>query len=254
MLLPLRAFSEGVPMAGILSIDFEKDKIGIVAIEGNNWKAFDNPNTYAYYYEFNPKTGSLVAQKRESYYQLFPSAIQPQGIDPYGYLKDWPSVSQNGTDYKAKQEKCEPQEEGDPICKELNIEIDRKKLNIGGKEYCRFGCRVRAIENWDNQIWVGLYINGELQPYGEGLYVWDKKTLKKLYGKKAFFDKGSNAFGNPDLIPTVIKKNPAGKEMWIGTNMGVLVFNKQFEEIGRCRAEVSTKKKKFSLSCGKFKS
>lgn len=252
MVVPVCAHSEGVPMAGVLSIDFEKDKVGIVAIETNNWKAFGNPDTYTYYHELDPKTASTSEKTREAYYQRFLLPKEPMETDIYIGGKVWPSVSQDGTDFKAFQSKCEAQDEGDPICKSLTIKVDGKKIEIGKEDICRFGCRVRAIEKWDDQVWVGLFRYGELQPSGEGLYIWDQKTFKNLHARKTFLNRKAKSSEDSDLIPTIMKKNPDNTQMWVGTNRGILVFNKKFEVLIRCFVVVSTKEKKFSLSCEKI--
>jgi hypothetical protein len=243
--------AEGIPMSGVLALDFSKQSVGIVAFEENNPDVKSIEKMQLHYFELNLSNWKAEPKSLKEFSNTHSeTSAQVKGlISPYDWNKKWPLITSDGAHLKFKREDCKPQDEGDPICKKLFLFIGEQKIQLPIKKICPYGCGISAIEKWNNQYWIGLYTNGEIQPSGFGLHVFTAKDFKKLFSFEYEKAKEPNAFTNPEMLPTLIKRDREGKKIWVGSNIGLYAFDSNYKKLGHCSFEGTTAKKKFSIRC-----
>lgn len=188
------------------------------------------PKKVTRFYQFDIKKWKLGKELTKKEYENLPALKNKTKKMHYNKQNEKEYfISSRGTRFEYKPKKCKNGEEGGPFCSEIEIYFNKKKLIVDCEKLSSGDCGyLKEIDEWGEQIWLGLSSVGECSEYGEGLYVFDVKTLKLLFSAAKPTD---HSFLNVKSITPNVEEN----SIWIDTDDGVFVYNKKFELLKTCK-------------------
>lgn len=231
----LLAMEGGHAFPKIYSLEFQKDKIGLVFdIDKTSKQRVANDNTlrFGIYEDNKMKIISLKDFKTQ-----FPTIKKVNGFsEDYETKKNF--KDNDGKNYEVKYSNCKDQEEGDSVCTKIEIVFEKESILLDFKDEQKNRGKITNLNRWGNNLLASFAHYGESGPYGRGVAVIDvntKKITRFIYDERSFKVK----LDDSRSLATIIKKDPSKEIMWIGGSYGLYGYDFNLNLVHTCNLLVS---------------